>query len=418
MARLFYSLLLYLLLPGVLLRLWWKGRRVSGYRRHWKERLAWGLPSEQAAVWLHAVSVGEVRAAQPLVQTLLDRHPGRRLLVTVTTPTGRQTLQHLFGERVDCRYLPYDLPGAVSRFVSAANPALGIVMEVELWPNLYAALAARGVPLYLVNARLSQQSLRSYQRLNGLMSQTLGYVRHIAAQTEIDKARFLRLGVKPEKVSVAGNLKFDAQLPSDFDTQVDQVRQLLSAHQPVWLAASTHEGEEAVLVRTHKTLRQRFPNALLILAPRHPERAAQLVKQCEAEGLNCRSLSRSGAEQRDEAVLVVDRLGVLVYCYGVADVAYVGGSLVDKGGHNPVEALLAGTPVISGPHRENFADLYAQLEAAGAAFIVNGGTGLSSRLSDWLNDRRLRQQAVAAGRAVVRENRGALKRVLDMLDRC
>jgi 3-deoxy-D-manno-octulosonic-acid transferase len=417
LMRLFYSLLLYFLLPGVLLRLWWKGRHLPGYRRHWKERLAWNLPSRQVSVWLHAVSVGEVRAAQSLIQALLDRHPDKPLLVTVTTPAGRQTVQQLFGDRVDCYYLPYDLPGAVRRFLSAFNPILAIVMEVELWPNLYAALATRGVPLYLVNARLSQRSLRGYQRLGGLMPHTLRHVRHIAAQTETDKARFSQLGVKPEKISVTGNLKFDAQLPADFDSRVEQMRQSLAGHQPVWLAASTHAGEESLLLRTHTALLQRYPQALLILAPRHSERTAAIAQQCAAEGLSFRLLSESASEQQEQNVLLIDRLGVLVYCYGVADAAFVGGSLIDKGGHNPVEALLAGTPVISGPHVENFVDFYAQLQAVGAAFIVNGGTGLSMRLLDWLNDRRLRDQAVAAGQAVVRENRGALDRVLRIIDR-
>jgi len=230
--RLFYSLLLTLLLPGVLLRLWWKGRRVAGYRQHWAERLARDLPGP-ADVWLHAVSVGEVRAAQPLIQALLEQSPHRSLLVTVTTPGGRQTVQQLLGDRVRCSYLPYDLPGAVQRFLSAADPRLAIIMEVELWPNLYAALADCGVPLYLVNARLSPRSLHGYQRLGGLIRQTLDQIHHIAAQTEADQGRFLQLGVAPDRISVTGNLKSDLQLPADFPAQVERIRRALAGRQPV-----------------------------------------------------------------------------------------------------------------------------------------------------------------------------------------
>jgi len=408
--------MLYLLLPGVLLRLWWKGQGVAAYRRHWKERLGRGLPSQQAAIWLHAVSVGEVRAAQPLINALRERYPHKTLLVTTSTPTGRQTVRQLFIDKVECCYLPYDLPGAVKRFLSTLDPALAIIMEVELWPNLYAELAARGTPLYLVNARLSQRSLQGYQRLGRLMRKTLRHVVHIAAQTETDKARFLELGVKPENLSVTGNLKFDVQLPADFDLQVAQIRPLLAGRQPVWLAASTHEGEEALLLRTHKALLQRYPQALLILAPRHPERAAELAQQCTAEDLSGRVLSAPVSDPGRETVWLVDRLGWLVYGYGVADAAFIGGSLVDRGGHNPVEPLLAGVPVISGPQIANFAELYAQLEAAGAAFIVNGGTGLSMRLTDWLDDRGKRDRAVDAGRWIVRKNQGSLARVLNIVD--
>jgi 3-deoxy-D-manno-octulosonic-acid transferase len=412
--RLFYSALLYLLLPAVLLRLWLKGRRLPGYRRHWRERFALQTCAAQGAIWLHAVSVGEVRALVPLAEALQARYPDRPMLVTVTTATGRQTVRQLFGDRVMCRYLPYDLPGAVRRFLAALQPAVAIFMEVELWPNLYAGLAARAVPLYLVNARLSEKSLRRYRYIGGLMRKTVGDIRHIAAQGEGDRERFLQLGVRPGKISVTGNLKYAAQLPADFHTRARQWREQLSGNSPVWVAASTHQGEEEPLIRAHLEVLQRFPQALLLLVPRHPERSADVLRQCNAAGLSCELYSRPPLA--GVSVVIVDRLGQLVYCYAAAEVAFVGGSLVDCGGHNPVEALLAGTPVISGPHLDNFVDLYTRLQAAGAALRVGTASELSARLTDWFLDPQARERAVRAGRAVLQENQGVVQRVLDVID--
>jgi len=274
--RVLYSLLLYLLLPGVLLRLWIKGRRDPAYRRHWRERLGLDVPQGDRVIWLHAVSVGEVRAAEPLVRALRVRYAGQALLVTVTTPTGRRTVRQLFGDEVSCRYLPYDLPGAVRRFLAALQPAMLVVMEVELWPNLYRGLAARGVPLYLVNARLSEKSWRAYRCLGGLTGETLRSVRHIAAQSAADRTRFVQLGARADRVSVTGNLKSDVRLPGDFHTRSRQLRERLADGQPVWIAASTHEGEEALVLEAHAELLRHCPQALLILAPRHRNAAAKV----------------------------------------------------------------------------------------------------------------------------------------------
>lgn len=410
--RALYSLLLYLLLPGVLIRLWMRGRREPAYRLHWAERLGRDL-AQGGGIWLHAVSVGEVRAAEPLLRALQADDPARPILVTVTTPGGRQTLQQLFGDSVQCRYLPYDLPCAARRFVSALQPAMAIFMEVELWPNLYAALAARGVPLYLVNARVSQRSWRGYRRLGGLTRRTLQAVRRVAAQTALDKTRFIQLGMPPDAVSVTGNLKFDAGLPADLAERAGRLRKQLSGRQPAWVAASTHEGEEALLLEAHAELLKSHPDALLLLVPRHPERAASLVRLCSGHGLVC-SLYSSAAFA-GASVLLVDRLGLLVYCYAVADAAFIGGSLVDRGGHNPIEALLAGTAVISGPYTAGFADVYRQLQAAGAARVAASSDGLVSQLSEWFRDGQSRAAAVEAGRRIVQDNRGALGRIMALI---
>ena len=412
--RSLYSLLLYLLLPGVLLRLWIKGRRDPGYRRHWRERFGLHAPGSRDVIWVHAVSVGEVRAAEPLVRALQARHPGQALLVTVTTPTGRRTVRQLFGDEVSCCYLPYDLPGAVRRFLAALQPAMVVVMEVELWPNLFAGLAAHGVPLYLVNARLSETSLRAYRRLGGLMGETIGSIRHIAAQTAADRTRFVQLGARVDRVSVTGNLKSDVRLPGDFHARSRQLRERLVERQPVWIAASTHEGEEAVVLEAHAQLLRHYPQALLILAPRHPERAGTVSRQCHDKGFSCRFSSESAFG--GVSVIIVDELGLLVYCYALADVAFVGGSLAEKGGHNPIEAVVAGAPVISGPNVDNFAGLYAQFLQAGAASTIGSATELSACLLQWLGDAQARARAVSAGQEVAGKNRGALARVLAVID--
>ena len=412
--RALYSLLLYLLLPVVLLRLWLRGRSDPACRRHWAERLGRDLPQGRGGVWLHAVSVGEVSAAEPLLRALLARDPDRPVLVTVSTPGGRQTLQRLFGDTVQCRYLPYDLPGPARWFVASLQPDVAIFMEVELWPNLYAELAARGIALYLVNARLSERSWRGYRRFGGLTRRTLQAVSHIAAQTDNDRARFIELGAAPGAVSVTGNLKFDARLPADLESRAQRLRERWPGRQPVWVAASTHEGEEGPLLEAHAGLLKRFPQALLLLVPRHPERAGSLLRACDRQGLTGGLYSAGPVD--GAAVLLVDRLGLLVYCYAAADAAFIGGSLVERGGHNPIEALLAGAAVVSGPHTTNFADIYRQLQAAGAACTVTSGESLAACLAEWFGDSQARSGAIEAGRRVVQENRGALGRIVALVD--
>jgi 3-deoxy-D-manno-octulosonic-acid transferase len=367
---------------------------------------------------VHAVSVGEVRAAAPLIEALRTRHPARPLLVTVTTPTGRATVRQLFGDTVLCRYLPYDLPDAVRRFLAVVQPAVLIVMEVELWPNLYAGLAARGVPLYLVNARLSENSLRAYRRLGGLMRDTIGSIRHIAAQSDADRRRLLQLGARPERVTVTGNLKSEVRLPDDFPARTsrlrEQWREQLQGRQPVWIAASTHEGEEHAVLEAHARLLRHYPQALLVLAPRHPERAAAVGRACVGQGFSyCVSSAPSTVAA---TVLIVDELGLLVYCYGLADVAFVGGSLVDGGGHNPLEALVAGTPVITGPGVESFVDIYAPLLQVGAACTVRSAAELWTRLLYWFGDAQARGRAVSAGRDAMGDARGVLERVCAVIE--
>ncbi|VAW72609.1 3-deoxy-D-manno-octulosonic acid transferase, partial [hydrothermal vent metagenome] len=417
-VRYLYSLLLYVALPGVFLRLWLKGRRSPGYRRHWRERLGYLDNKHRGAIWLHAVSVGEVRAAGPLILALRQRYPEHPFLLTTTTPTGRQTAEQLYADAIDCRYLPYDLPGATKRFITSLQPALCIIMEVELWPNLYAAATAHNLLLYLINARLSDKSYRGYQRFGRLMRTTLSSITHVAAQNPRDRERFLALGMPPDRVTVVGNLKLDVGLPADFDEVTNELRATLKCDRPLWVAGSTHDGEEGMLLEVHARLLEGVSNVVLVLVPRHPERSEDVVKLCQSSGLACRLYSETDVLVHEVQVLVVDRLGLLVYCYGIAEAAFIGGSLVDHGGHNPVEAVLAGVPLVSGPGVGNFQMLYDQLQQADAVQMVETQKALLASLQALLCDAEMRGQCIHAARGVVESDKGALDRVLQLLDTC
>ncbi len=408
-----YSLMLYLLVPVLLLRLWLRGRVLPAYRRHWAERFGYAAGVRPGVIWLHAVSVGEVRAAAALVEALRARDPRRELLITVTTPSGRETVARLFGEQVHCRYLPYDLPAAGRRFLRAWQPCVAVFVERELWPNLYASLAARAVPLYLVSARLNARSLAWYRRLSTLVRPSLNAIHRVAAQSESDRQRFVSLGLAADRISVSGDLKFAARLPPDFAQQVSRLQARLQAAAPLWVGASTHPGEEAILLQAHAQLRQRFPRARLLLVPRHPQRAAGLLAQCRAVESSCELSSAVAA--RGAGVVLVDELGLLLACYALADVAFIGGTLVAAGGHNPLEALMCGTPVVVGPCHGNFAELYRQLQTLGGAQTATDAGAVALQVGTWLADPDARGRAVRAGQALLQENRQVLERVLTVI---
>ncbi len=415
--RYLYSLMLYLILPWVVLRLWLKGFQLPDYRRNWKERFGFGHATTRGdePVWVHAVSVGEVRAAQPLIHSLLSDLGSRPVLMTTSTPTGRETVRRLFGETVSYRYLPYDLPGSVRRFIESVRPAVAVIMETEIWPNLYYQLHLRSIPLLLVNARLSQRSVKRYLRFRALSRQALGRIRHIAAQSDQDARHFALLGAGPQQLSVVGNLKYDAQLPVDFVARVTALKSALAAERPIWVAGSTHEGEETQLLAAHRRVRQTFSRALLIIVPRHPQRASAVGRLCAQEGVGFQYLSQLSAPLDGSQALIVDTLGDLVYLYGLARVAFVGGSLAARGGHNPLEPVLAGAPVVVGPDVSNFQAVYRELISAGAVKVIHTEAALADRVCGWFADRGRRDAAVAAGLRVIEKNQGALRRSLDLI---
>ena len=412
-----YTLLLYLLLPVALLRLLWRSRRAPGYRERWRERLGlYGGRPLAAAVWVHAVSVGEVQAAAPLIRRLQERY-GRGVVVTTTTPTGAQRLRELFDDRVRQVYTPYDLPPAMGRFLDAVRPDLVVVMETEIWPNMLRACEARGVRVVLANARLSARSAQGYARLGTLTRETLGRFAAIAAQGSADAARFRALGAPIERVAVTGSLKFDLHLPASLVERAEVMRRAWGTERPVWVAASTHEGEEEQVLAAHRELRSHRPDALLVLVPRHPERFDRVAALVARQGLALVRRSTQAPCTAEAAVYLGDTMGELPVLIAAADAAFIGGSLVPAGGHNLLEAAAAGVPVAIGPQVFNFAEITALLVAERAAVQVADSAELARVMADWLGDAALRARIGENGRRVVEQNRGALDRLLTLIER-
>ncbi len=415
--RKLYTLLLYLLAPLVLLRLAWRGLRAPDYWRRWPERFGFiEPPLGERVIWIHAVSVGEVQAAEPLVRALLEKYPAYSLLLTTVTPTGSARVTALFGNEVAHVYAPYDLPGAVKRFFMRVRPQLAIVMETELWPNLFHACHDRQVPLLLVNARLSAKSLAGYLRVQRLVARTLDNITEIAAQGEADAQRFERLGAQRERIIVSGNLKFEQRIPPGLLERAEVLRRDWGTGRPVWVAASTHEGEDELLLDVFSQLLRQFPDCLLVLVPRHPERFESVAGLCRQRGMNIVLRSEMRPCDADTRVFVGDSMGELPLFFAAGDVAFVGGSLVPHGGHNLLEPAALGIPVVTGPHVFNFTEICELLLQAGACVKIGNTEELAVTLGRWLGDANERHRVGEQGRAVVEKNRGALQTVLSMID--
>ncbi|MFL6592761.1 MAG: lipid IV(A) 3-deoxy-D-manno-octulosonic acid transferase [Luteimonas sp.] len=407
-----YSLALYLLVPITVYHLIWRGFRQKEYFQRWNERYAvYDHAPHAATVWLHAVSVGEVNAAVPLVNALRTLRPDLRLLVTTITPTGSARVRALWNTSVEHVYLPYDLPGAVSRFLAHFRPNLALVMETELWPNLLLGCRDAGVPAYIVNARLSERSLRGYRVLRPLVARALRTVRRVLAQSPADGDRFVRLGAPAARMTVTGNLKYDVPVADDWPEFVADFRGRIG-DRPVWIAASTHVEEEAAVVAIHARIRVRWPDALLLWAPRHPERFKAVTQQCVHAGWRVSTRRLTQWPDGDDAVFVIDTLGELLPFYGCAQVAFVGGSLQDIGGHNLLEPAAVGTAIVTGPHLRNFSEIAERLLEAGALRIGGDPAGVGGAIEDLLADAPARAAMVAAGQALVENGRGALGRTL------
>lgn len=413
--RLLYTGLLYLILPLALLRLYWRGRRDAGHRRRWRERLGIIPPLPAGCLWVHAVSVGETRAALPLIRALLNRYPDLPLLVTTTTLTGSRQVREALGERVRHVYAPYDLPGAVARFLRQTRPRLAIIMETELWPNLLRQCAVAGIPTLIANARLSERSARGYARIRWLTASMLPDITLIAAQAEADAERFRALGAP--RVEVTGNLKYDLTLPDDLLERGRQFRQdLLGTHRAVWIAASTHAGEDEQVLDAFARLRARWPELLLLLVPRHPERFDGVAALCQQRGFRVVRRSEQRICTPEAAVFLGDSMGELLLFYATADLAFVCGSLVPTGGHNVLEPALLGLPVLFGPHMFNFTEAGERLLEAKAAWQVADAAELAGQVDRLLSDPALREDAGQRGRAVVERHRGALAALLGWIE--
>jgi 3-deoxy-D-manno-octulosonic-acid transferase len=411
-----YLVISYLAAPLAVLLLIWKGLGNRAYWERFEERFGFGRSRlEVPSIWIHAVSVGEVVAASSLIAALRLRYPEYPVVVTTVTPTGAHRVHDLFGDDVLHCFAPYDMPGAVRRFFRRMQPRLAIVMETELWPNMYAECGARGVPLVLANARVSPRSVQRYRLFVGLFRQALSHGIVIAAQSEQDAERFLSLGADPERTMVTGNLKADLVFPPGMTEAGREFRAAHMGARPVWVAASTHAGEEEAALVAHQDVRTHLPDALLILVPRHPERFNGVAELLQRRQVSFRRRSLDETPEPTDAVFLVDTLGELPMFYAAADVAFVGGSLVPVGGHNLLEPAALAMPVIAGPHNFNAEDLAGLLQQTGGLQKVADGTELGVVVTRLLGDPALRTERGRQARRVVVESGGALNRLLDLL---
>ncbi|MBF0784229.1 3-deoxy-D-manno-octulosonic acid transferase [Muribacter muris] len=420
MIRLLYTLLSYLVQPIILLLMWKRGGKLPAYRRRLQERYGCyqGMQKPKAnGIVIHAASVGEVIAATPLVKAIQTAYPTLPITMTTVTPTGSARVEAAFGKTVSHFYLPYDLPDAIKRFLGFVEPTLFIVIETELWPNLIHQMHLHRIPFVIANARLSPRSARRYGWVHSTIKAMLGEIRLILAQDEVSADRYLELGFPPERLVNAGNLKFDLEISDHLRQKVSNTAEMLGlTKRAVWIAGSTHEGEEKMILDAHQQLLQRYPDLVLILVPRHPERFEQVEALIKKTGIRYVKRSRHHPLTADTHVLLGDTMGEMMLLYGLAQIAFVGGSLVKHGGHNPLESIAFELPVISGVHTFNFPEVFTKLRN------VNGFIEIESRVdvlvqavSDLLDCPQKGQKISRAGFEVLKENQGSLKRHLTLL---
>lgn len=408
-----YSLLWYLAVPLIAVWLVAVGLRDPAWWRGLRERLGLVSAAARGGVWVHAASVGEVQAALPLVHALRERYAGMPVILTAFTPSGRDHARRSLPNDVHCGLLPFDFPGAASRFVRRVHPRVAIVIETELWPNLYAACEKADIAVYLVSARVTERSARRYRRWRGLVADTLRIVKEISAQTEADAGRLLMLGADADRVTVGGNLKFDLRISPRVVERASGLRDELGiGRRLVWIAASTHEGEEEQVLDAHRAVRDAHPDSLLVLAPRHPVRSDTVARAALERGF--RAVRRSSSDPCDATtdVYLLDTLGELTVFYAIADIAFVGGSLVPVGGHNLLEPAAFGLPLICGPHLHGVREVSALFEEERGLEVVASSELLARTVNRLFACPAVREQRGEAARRVLERNRGAVARVV------
>ena len=418
-SRFFYSVSIYLLSPIILLRLLYRALRAPAYARRWRERFGFVAQTNGGkTIWLHSVSVGETLAAVPLVKALQQRYPDYRLTVTCMTPTGSERIQAAFGDSVDHYYAPYDMPDSVARFLNRVRPELLLIMETELWPNTIAACSSRSIPVILANGRLSAKSAAAYGKIPRLVGSMLRSISAVVAQHDDDGNRFARLGLPPEALTISGNIKFDLHLDSEVRAKAQSLTTEWQGEnqRPVLLAASTHAGEDELILQAYGQIKAALSVApLLVLVPRHTERFNQVAKLCEQAGFVVARRS-TGEPTAPADILLGDTMGELMSFYGACDLAFVGGSLVPTGGHNMIEAAAWGVPVVTGPHLFNFAEASRLLIEGDAMIVCEDADSLAEQcIGLFANRQRCTQMGDAAHR-IAEANRGALDRLLAVID--
>jgi 3-deoxy-D-manno-octulosonic-acid transferase len=415
-VRFLYNLLSYLLLIPYAFYWLIKGIGNRSYVDRLSQRFGFGFPKVDRSIWVHAVSVGEVQAAVPLINTLIERFPDQKLVVTTVTPTGAARVVALFGERVVHCYIPFEFPNAIRSFFNSIRPRAAMIMETELWPNLWRGCGIRNIPLILVSARISPRSVPGYRRLLPLIRDTLSHGIIIAAQTEADAARFLELGANPSRTRVTGNIKFDVELDPEIAGKGALLRSALFGQRPVWIAASTHDGEELLVLAAHRTLLERHPDLLLVLVPRHPERFAGVRELIQKQAFSVVSRTANQAAESSTEVFLVDTMGEVPLFYAASDIAFVGGSLIPVGGHNLLEPAAQGLPIITGPHLFNAEEIAEDFIEIEACEVVADSGELAASVSKLIENPAEAKKMGKNGLAVLEQNRGSLERLLVLLE--
>jgi 3-deoxy-D-manno-octulosonic-acid transferase len=415
-VRLLYNLLTYLLLIPYAFYWLFRGIGNRSYLDRLGQRFGFGFPEIRESIWIHAVSVGEVQAAVPLIRALIRRFPGQVIVVTTVTPTGAARVATLFGGTVQHCYIPFEFPHAIRSFFSSVKPRAAMIMETEIWPNLFRGCGVRNIPLVLVSARISPKSVPGYRRLLPLIRETLSHGIIIAAQTQADADRFLQLGANPERTRVTGNIKFDVELEPNISGDGEQLRSALFGDRPVWTAASTHEGEEEQVLEAHRSLLEKHPTLLLVLVPRHPERFGGVRELIERWGFGV--VARTEGRSCDAAteVFLVDTMGEVPLFFAASDIAFVGGSLVPVGGHNLLEPAAQGLPIVTGPYVFNAQEIADNFIGLGACRLVDNSDALAATISDLIEHPVEAAKIGRNGFAVLEQNRGSLKRLLVLLE--
>ncbi len=420
MSLALYSLLFYLLTPFVLLRLIWRGRKAPDYRKRWAERFGFVpvIDPGQKVIWVHSVSVGETLAAVPMIKQLQRHYPEALLAVTTMTPTGSARVKAVFGESVYHVYAPYDLPDVLSRFLQRVQPNILIIMETELWPNLIHCCRNHDIPIVVANARLSEKSANGYGKFSKLTGPMLQRINCVAAQHEDDGERFLGLGLSKKQLVVTGNIKFDLHLDDELKERATALRAQWQGetHRPVLLVASTHRGEDDIILDSFEQIRGICPELLLVLVPRHPERFDEVAQLCAGRNLQVVRRSEGKTPLLDDQVLLGDTMGELLLFFGACDIAFVGGSLMPVGGHNLIEPAAWQVPILSGPHLFNFSEASRLLLAAKGMAVCENAEEISSKVLELLKNPAVARQMAASAKAVADNNRGALDRLLGIIE--
>ncbi|MCB1827225.1 MAG: lipid IV(A) 3-deoxy-D-manno-octulosonic acid transferase [Coxiellaceae bacterium] len=420
LSRRIYTILHYLSLPAIMIRLLWRSRYTIAYRQRWSERFGYikRVTETDASIWIHAVSLGEANAAIPLIKELIVRYPQYTIVVTTTTPTGSaQIVRHLKDDVMHV-YAPYDVPWMVKRFLRRSRTKLCIIMETEIWPNILHSCRYYNVPIFLANARLSERSKLRYQLIGRLTKSMLLTYSMVSAQGLLDGERLLSLGLEPKKLMISGNIKFDIQLPEKINDDGKSLRKEWGAeNRPIFIAASTHEGEEEIIIDAFKRIKEQLPNVLLILVPRHPDRFPRVEKLCKDSGLNLvlRSLNQIPTDDTD--MILGDTMGELLLLYAASDIAFVGGSLAPIGGHNLIEPAAIGMPVLTGPQLHNFTEISRLLQNSGTAQIVHDAKSIATAVNALFSATELREKMGARAKEVIAANSGALEKHLEWIEK-